>query len=185
MRLYRSLAMATLLVCACKGAEGPAGPTGATGPQGPQGPTGAQGQSGPQGPAGPQGLPGVAGLPGPTGATGATGATGPAGPQGPQGVPGTPGTSGSPSLTRLNYVVPLSTTGSASQALPAAAGTATNPPLIACYTAEATLPTIWLAVNDGWSTNSTYCGLVFNNGVWNVVMSRGLSGWLAAFIVVY
>jgi hypothetical protein len=55
---------------------------------------------------------------------------------------------------------------------------------MACYTTSGT-STVWLAVNDGWSTTSTYCALVFSGGVWNAVMNNGIAGWTAAFVVVY
>lgn len=126
------------------------------GPMGPPGPTGPPGPQGPQGPAGVQGLPGPAGPPGQAG----------------------PG-------TRLNYVVPIGTNGTAGQLLPPAAGTDINrPPALACYTGSVTSPS-WLKVADGFSSTSTYCGLVFGSGQWTVVLNQGIPGWLAAFVVVY
>jgi hypothetical protein len=189
-RSVMTLGLLLAMGCASDGATGPQGPAGATGPQGPPGPAGPTGATGPQGP---QGLQGVAGLPGPAGPTGATGPAGPAGPtgsQGPAGAGGTAGTGGS-GLTRLNYVVSISSTGAAVQNLPAAVGSATqSPPSVACYTSDG-IPSSsgqfgWLAVADGTTTtNSAYCGLVFSNGTWNVVLSRGIPGWFAAFVVVY
>jgi len=55
---------------------------------------------------------------------------------------------------------------------------------MACYMTSGT-STVWLAVNDGYSTTSTFCGLVLSGGVWNAVMSRGIPGWTAAFVIVY
>jgi hypothetical protein len=149
--------IARLLLIVVAACQGPEGPMGPAGPAGPQGPTG---QTGPQGPTGPQGL---QGLPGPVG---------------PAGNPG-PG-------TRLNLVATPNTSGFAAVALPAAAGTdPAKPPAMACYITHATIAGIWLAVNDGYSSTTEYCALVFANGVWNASMDNMLAGWTAAFVIVY
>jgi hypothetical protein len=124
---------------------------------------GCEGPMGPQGPAGPAGAPGQ------------------------QGVPGLPGPAGPPGQKRLNLIVPIGSSGSASIGLPVAAGSdASKPPALACYT-SATASGPWLSVSDGWSSTTPYCGLSFNAqaGVWTAVLNQGVAGWQAAFVVVY
>ena len=110
------------------GAAGPVGPMGPAGPQGPAGPAGPTGATGPIGPAGPAGAIGPAGPAGPVGATGPQGPAGadgaqglqgevgPAGPQGPQGAEGPQGPAG--------------------ETLPAYAGMAAVPMVMADNTAD-------------------------------------------------
>jgi hypothetical protein len=111
------------------------------------------------GPLGPQGPQGVQGLPGPQGVPGATGASGPG--------------------TRLNFTALLSSTGGASQELPAAVGTdAGRPPAVACYITNGSTPVVWLQVSYSTSTTTPSCGLVFD-------AERAPASWLAAFVVVF
>ena len=117
------------------------------------------------------------------GADGATGPAGPQGPQGPIGLPGLPGPAGVG--TRVVLVGNLGANGGIALALPAAAGSNFNsPPAMACYMSSGTSG-VWLAVNDGWSATTAFCGLVLGGGVWNATMSQGIPGWIAAFVVVY
>jgi hypothetical protein len=88
----------------------------------------------------------------------------------------------------LNYIAFIGTNRAAVQALPAAAGTdPTKPPAIACYTTDSLSsdPVVWLRVDDGYTSTSMFCGLVFSDGVWSVVLSRGIPGYWAAFVVLY
>ncbi len=142
----------------CEGAAGPTGPPGVSGPQGPPGPAGPAGPAGPQGPAGANGLPG------------------PVGPAGPAGVG-----------TRVVITAAINSDGGAVASLPLAAGTSqNNPPSLACYIGQVG-GTVWLSVSDGYTIGTTtFCGLVFDQGRFRAVMSRGPTpGWVAAFVVVY
>ena len=129
---------------------------------------------------------GLAACAGKDGATGPTGPQGATGPQGPAGVNGLPGPAGAAGTARYTAVVAIASTGSAVAALPSAIGTDINkPPAVACYTGSTT-STVWLSVAGSASGSfDTYCGLVFSNGAWSAVMNRGISGWLAAFVVIY
>jgi hypothetical protein len=70
--------------------------------------------------------------------------------------------------------------------LPAAVGTnPSSPPALSCYTTDNPSSGVWVAVADGWSATSTFCGLVFSGGVWNAVMVNMDVGWTAGFIVIY
>jgi len=118
---------------------------------------------------------------------GPVGPEGPQGPPGPQGVQGLPGPAGlSGPGTRANYVVRISSTGDAVQALPTAAGSdPARPPGLACYTSDAPNG-VWLNFSDGNTTASRNCGLVLGtSGTWNAVLIGGIPGWYAAFVVVY
>lgn len=132
---------------------------------------GADGVAGPPGPAGPTGPPG------PAGATGVAGLPGPAGPQGQPGAG-----------IRLNYVGLIGANRGAVQLLPAAVGTdPTKPPALACYITDSltAATVVWLKVEDGYSTVSPFCGLVFADGRWTAVLTRAVAGYYAAFVVVY
>lgn len=182
----RRILFVLALLAACKGAEGPAGPqgpkgdTGAQGPQGPAGPTGPQGPTGANGPQGPAG---------PQGPEGPQGPTGPQGPEGPAGVAGLPGPQGEAGAgKRLNYLAVIGASRSVVQALPAEVGSeATKPPSVACYMTSdlSASPLAWLRVADGYSLLAPYCGLVFGNGTWNIVLNQGVAGYWAAFVVIY
>jgi hypothetical protein len=77
--------------------------------------------------------------------------------------------------------------GSASVALPAAAGTdSTKPPAMSCYLTSGSSG-VWLAVAGIPTSDSVdpYCGLVFSSGVFHGVMAQAPVGWIAAFVVVY
>jgi hypothetical protein len=110
-------------------------------------------------------------------AFGCKGAEGPVGPTGAKGDPG-PG-------TRLVLSAIINASGSASVPLPAAAGTALeNPPALSCYTHSGTTSS-WLAVSDGYSLVSPYCGLNLSGAAFTAVMVNGSPGWTALFVVVY
>jgi len=116
---------------------------------------------------------------------GPQGLVGPEGPQGPVGAQGLPGPVG-PGINRLVLTGQLDANGEIALALPPAVGTnPSSPPLVACYTTDTLSSGVWLAVNDGWSATTAYCGLVFENGVWNAVLVQGAPGWYAAFVVAY
>jgi len=87
---------------------------------------------------------------------GPIGPTGPTGAQGPQGLAGPPG----PGTGRI-FSATINAAGTASVALPAAAGTvATNPPAMTCYEGPAN-GSGYLAIADGdGTTTGTYCGFV-------------------------
>lgn len=117
---------------------------------------------------------GCAGDAGPTGPSGPQGAAGSQGPQGPQGPAG-PG-------TRVAYSGVIGSTGGASVALPAAAGTAGRLPALTCYMSEN--GTVWLLVSDSFSSTSTFCGIVVSDTLF-AALARGIPGWLYQFVVVY
>jgi hypothetical protein len=80
----------------------------------------------------------------------------------------------------------VSTNGSASVALPAAAGSNINqPPGLACYMRDPLGASAWLAVAGASDGVSAYCGLVLSGGQWGAVIVRAPVGWHAAFAVVY
>ena len=88
----------------------------------------------------------------------------------------------------MNYFAVVPQSGGVVQELPAAAGTDyRTPPALACYIAQPLTaePIIWLKVSDGYGAASTFCGLSFANGRWNVVMVRAPFAWWAAIVVVY
>jgi len=121
------------------------------------------------------------------GATGPAGPQGPQGPAGPQGVQGLPGPAGAGGTTRITATATIGSTGGASVVLPLAAGTDINrPPSLACYMGSTTSP-VWLSVAGAppGSTTTAFCGLVFGNGGWSAVLTQGVPGWIAAFVVVY
>lgn len=72
-------------------------------------------------------------LTGIAGCKGAEGPIGPIGPQGAQGATGPQGPAGTPGQVRLNLSGTLDASGNAFRDLSAAVGTASNPPLFACY----------------------------------------------------
>ena len=115
---------------------------------------------------------------------GKEGPTGPQGPPGPPGVQGLPGPAGVG--TRIVFTAPVSSSGSASVTLPAAAGTDINrPPALACYMGSST-SAVWLSVAGSSSSTVAYCGLVFNSGgTFSAVLNAAPAGWIAAFVVVY
>jgi hypothetical protein len=53
-----------------------------------------------------------------------------------------------------------------------------------CYE-EAPGGTVWLAVADGYSATSAYCGLVFSSGSFVAVMNQAPVGWTAGFVIIY
>ncbi|MEO5904827.1 MAG: hypothetical protein ABIQ55_12510 [Gemmatimonadaceae bacterium] len=131
-----------------------------------------------------------------TGCKGADGATGPAGPagaagaagaQGAPGVAGLPGPAGAQGTTRLNFTVAVAANGSASQPLPAAAGTDPNkPPFLACYLTDGTLPVVWLSIAGPHGGTNATCQLSFSGGLWTAqILKSPVPGWTAAFVVVF
>jgi hypothetical protein len=112
---------------------------------------------------------------------------GPAGPIGPQGPIGPPGPQGppAPGFVRLTYTL-TTTSGGADQVLPADAGNdPRRPPSLTCYLAESATSGVWLAIADGFSTTSSYCALVLENGRWRAAARRTPSGWVVAMIVTF
>lgn len=113
------------------------------------------------------------------------GAEGPAVPQGatgPQGPPGAPAPAGA---SRLIYVGLIPAGGSVSAMLPASAGTsASSPPAVSCWTSNSNAGP-WLAVADGYSSTSAYCGVGNSGGVWTVLLLPGTPGWYAAITTIY
>jgi hypothetical protein len=109
------------------------------------------------------------------GKDGPAGLTGPAGPQGTAG----PG-------THLMFTAPIGASGGATVALPAAAGTLSNPPALTCYV---TSPgsTALLLVASSASNTYPYCGLVQSSsgGGLVAVMSGATQGSTALFVIVY
>ena len=106
------------------------------------------------------------------------GPTGPAGPSGPAGPAG--------SLTRYVATATVSGSGSASVALPAAAGnTSANPPGLECYLSNSASAGVWLNVTDGDGSTTAFCGLALAGGVWNAQMIDAPPGWAALFIATW
>jgi hypothetical protein len=85
--------------------------------------------------------------------------------------------------------VQIDASGRAEVVLPVAVGTnSQSPPALACYTTSSVTAAniAWLAVSDGYTTSTTsFCAMVFRDGRWNAVLSRGIANWFAAFVVVY
>jgi hypothetical protein len=121
--------------------------------------TGADGAMGPAGPAGPQGVAGAVGPMGPTGPAGATGS----------------------SLT-------LSRVAAASDVafqLPADAGDATTPPIVAGYLSKNPTGGAWVQVSDAFSNDSPFLTLLFARGAWTVTMRNVEVGDSVILVVRY
>jgi hypothetical protein len=116
---------------------------------------------------------------------GKQGPVGPAGPTGPQGQPGLPGPAGANGTTRVVLTSVIKADGSASVALPTAAGTDVNrPPAMSCYIGNSAFA-VWLSVAGSPSEDDPYCGLVFDRGTFFAFMDGAPPGWIAAFVVIY
>ncbi|HVH12677.1 MAG TPA: hypothetical protein VM759_06485 [Longimicrobium sp.] len=101
------------------------------------------------------------------------GEAGPMGPAGPVG-PGGPG-------TRVVLTTVVSSNGTASVALPAAAGTLANPPGLTCYTGTGTALLV-----VGTDLDGPLCGLVQSaSGGLTANLDGAVPGWTARFVVVY
>ena len=123
---------------------------------------------------GADGVVGPAGPPGPQGVQGAPGPTGVAGPVGPSGAAGV-------SLT-------LSRVAAASDVafqLPADAGDATHPPLVAGYLSSNPTGGAWVQVSDAFSTDTPFLALQFAREVWTVTMKNVEPGDTVILVVRY
>jgi len=126
---------------------------------------------------GADGVMGPAGPPGPQGAQGAPGPTGIAGPAGPVGPSGAAGVS----LT-------LSRVAAASDVafqLPADAGDATHPPLVAGYLSSNPTGGAWVQVSDAFSVDTPFLALQFARDVWTVTMRNVEPGDTVILVVRY
>lgn len=127
-----------------------------------------RGADGAVGPAGPPGPPGVQGAAGPIGVAG------PAGPVGPSGATGS-------SLT-------LSRVAAASDVafqLPADAGDATHPPLVAGYLSSNPTGGSWVQVSDAFSLDTPFLALQFSRDAWIVTMKNVEPGDTVILVVRY
>lgn len=113
-----------------------------------------------------------------TACKGADGAVGPEGPQGPAGPPGAQGTG-----TRITFTGVVNTQGTATALLPAAAGTVTNLPALACYISD--VDQTWLVVAIDTNVDIA-CGIgAATGGQLGVTLTGAPAGWRYAFVVVY
>lgn len=107
------------------------------------------------------------------------GAEGPMGPTGPQGPPGLSGPG-----TRL-FFTGLITAQGVTVALPAAAGTMVNPPLVACYYSDFT-GGAWAVIADGAGTLGVPgCGLRQGASTLEVRIINMPAGFQYGIVVVY
>jgi hypothetical protein len=116
---------------------------------------------------------------------GEAGPVGPAGPPGPQGPPGPAGPSGASS--RFTGTGQIGSSGSATRTLPSDISSSSLPAL-ACYiTNSISGSTVaWLAVSDGSSSTSPFCGIgQLSNGTLAVTILNVPVGWYYYFVVVY
>jgi hypothetical protein len=110
---------------------------------------------------------------------GADGAIGPEGPQGPAGPQG-PSGAGRDAIILSGT---LDETGSVSRDLPASAGGAGAPPTLSCYVGTGD-PPAWLSITTPSFEDEPLCGLVFDAGVWNIVLVDAPPGFLYAFVAI-
>jgi hypothetical protein len=109
---------------------------------------------------------------GPAGPQGPMGPAGPAGPQGPQGPGG---------VTRYSGSGQLDTQGSATRALPAGVGSATNLPAVSCYVSDnANGP--WLAIT---TAEGRICGVGWTGSQVAIVISGAPARWFFQFVAVF
>jgi hypothetical protein len=86
---------------------------------------------------------------------------------------------------RGTFLVTISGTGFAEQALPLVFGaTPSAPPLLACFISETPTNGVWLPVSDGDLSEEPVCALVFDEGRWFAVLLGGPPGWTVAFMAV-
>jgi hypothetical protein len=117
--------------------------------------------------------------------TACAGEAGPVGPQGPAGPPGPQGPAGS--ANRFTATGQVTSSGSATRALPSDIPT-TSLPVLACYiTNSISGSTVaWLAVTDGSSSTSPFCGIGrLSTGGLAVSILNVPAGWYYYFVVVY
>lgn len=110
-----------------------------------------------------------------TACEGPVGPMGPAGPKGEQGEPG-PG-------TRLVFTATVNSNGEAFAALPAAAGSLSDPPAVTCYVAQQGSSVFLLVSVDTYS--GITCGIGTQGGVLYAIMVDAPAFWIARFVVVY
>jgi len=102
------------------------------------------------------------------------------GADGPMGPPGESGPG-----TRLVLTTTIWSGGGAAMALPTTVGTnPALPPAMSCYLRPPD-STMWRVVADGWGATTTYCGLTFANGTWNVFIFNATPDWIVMFVIVY
>lgn len=126
---------------------------------------------------------GADGAVGPQGDTGAQGTTGPQGTQGPAGPQGPVGPAGA-GRQAIILTGTLLADGSAVRDLPASAGGALAPPTVTCYLTDGSLPAVWLSFTTGSNAGDPVCGLVFDEGVWTIVLIDGPPFFQYAFVAV-
>jgi len=120
---------------------------------------------------------------------GADGVMGPAGPPGPQGVQGAPGPTGvagpsgaaGVSLTLLR----VAAASDVAFQLPADAGDATHPPLVAGYLSSNPTGGAWVQVSDAFSVDTPFLALQFARDVWTVTMKNVEPGDTVILVVRY
>lgn len=105
---------------------------------------------------------------------------GPVGPAGPAGTAGPPGPAGPG--TRVAQSATVRSDGSAGVTLPAAAGTPTNLPAMACYLNQ---PGTAAYLLIGTDLEGPTCGIVASGGTLQAVMVGAPPGWTAWFVIVY
>lgn len=105
---------------------------------------------------------------------------GPAGPMGPAGQEGPEGDPGPGTLVVRSAIV--ASDGSAAVALPAAAGSLSNPPALTCYLSETSAGPFLIIGTD---LAGPVCGLVQNTGNLVAIIVEAPPGWLARFAAVY
>jgi len=123
---------------------------------------------GADGAVGPTGPPGVQGAPGPSGVAG------PAGPVGPAGATGS-------NLTLSRVAV----ASDVAFQLPADAGDATHPPLVAGYLSSNPTGGAWVQVSDAFSVDTPFLALQFAREVWTVTMKNVQPGDTVILVVRY
>ena len=123
---------------------------------------------GADGAVGPTGPPGVQGAPGPTGVAG------PAGPVGPAGATGS-------NLTLSRVAV----ASDVAFQLPADAGDATHPPLVAGYLSSKPTGGAWVQVSDAFSVDTPFLALQFARELWTVTMKNVQPGDTVILVVRY
>ena len=123
---------------------------------------------GADGAVGPTGPPGVQGAPGPTGVAG------PAGPVGPAGATGS-------NLTLSRVAV----ASDVAFQLPADAGDATHPPIVAGYLSSNPTGGSWVQVSDAFSVDTPFLALQVAREVWTVTMKNVQPGDTVILVVRY
>ena len=124
-----------------------------------------------------RGADGATGPAGPAGAQGASGPTGIAGPAGPVGPAGPTGSSLTLSRVAVTSIVDFP--------LPADAGDATHPPVVAGYLSSNPAGGAWVQVSDAFDVSAPFLTLQFARGTWTASMRAVPVGDTVILVVHY